>query len=78
VLFEAGKCIRCGLCVEITRSAGEELGLTFVNRGFDVRVAVPLGGTLEQGLRISAQRCVEACPTGALVFPDQEERKVCE
>jgi ferredoxin len=78
VLFESGKCIRCGLCVEITRSAGEELGLTFVNRGFDVRVAVPLGGTLEQGLRISAQRCVEACPTGALTFPDQEERKQCE
>jgi ferredoxin len=78
VLFESGKCIRCGLCVEITRSAGEELGLTFVNRGFDMRVAVPLGGTLEQGLRISAQRCVEACPTGALAFPDQEERELCE
>ena len=78
VLFEPGKCIRCGLCVEITRSAGEELGLTFVNRGFNVRVAVPLGGTLEQGLRSSARRCVEACPTGALAFPDQEERESCE
>ncbi len=78
VLFEPGKCIRCGLCIEITRSAGEELGLTFVGRGFNVRVAVPLGGTLEQGLRIAARRCVEACPTGALTFPDQEERDLCE
>ena len=78
VLFEPGKCIRCGLCVEITRNAGEELGLTFVGRGFNVRVAVPLGGTLEQGLRTSARHCVEACPTGALTFPDQEERDICE
>jgi len=78
VLFEPGKCIRCGLCVEITRNAGEKLGLTFVGRGFNVRVAVPLGGTLEEGLRISARRCVEACPTGALAFPDQEERELCE
>lgn len=78
VLFEPGKCIRCGLCIEITRSAGEELGLTFVGRGFNVRVAVPLGGTLEKGLQISARRCVEACPTGALAFPDQEERELCE
>lgn len=78
VLFEPGKCIRCGLCVEITRNAGEELGLTFVGRGFNIRVAVPLGGTLEEGLRISALRCVEACPTGALAFPDQEEREGCE
>jgi ferredoxin len=78
VLFEPGKCIRCGLCIEITRRDGEELGLTFVDRGFNVRVAVPLGGTLEQGLGRSAQRCIEVCPTGALAFPDQEERDPCE
>ena len=78
VLFESGKCIRCGLCIEITRRDGEQLGLTFVGRGFNVRVAVPLGGTLEQGLGRSARRCVETCPTGALAFPDQEERDPCE
>ncbi|MDF7822523.1 2Fe-2S iron-sulfur cluster-binding protein [Pontiellaceae bacterium B12227] len=74
VLFEPGKCIKCGLCVKITKEAGEELGLTFVGRGFNTRIAVPLGRKLEEGLRSAAKACVEHCPTGALAFSDSEER----
>jgi ferredoxin len=66
IVFESGKCIKCGLCVEIAGKAGEELGLTFVGRGFDVRVEVPLGETLDRGLVEAADKCVEACPTAAL------------
>ena len=76
VFYEAGKCIKCGLCVEITREAGEELGLTFVGRGIDVRVSVPFDGMIEEGLKLTARQCVEACPTGALAFRDWEERDV--
>ena len=43
ILFEPGKCIDCGLCVQITAAGGEALGLTYIGRGFDVRVGVPLG-----------------------------------
>jgi ferredoxin len=68
VVYEPGKCIACGLCVQITREAGEELGLTFVGRGFRVRVAVPFDGTLDAGLRRVAAECVRACPTGALAM----------
>ena len=71
VVYEPGKCINCGLCVQITAEAGEELGLTFVGRGFDVRVAVPFGRTLAEGLRASAAKCVEACPTGAIAFTNR-------
>ncbi len=70
VIYEPGKCIDCGICVQIAREAGEGLGLTFVGRGFDVRVAVPFEGTLAEGLREAAERCVAACPTGALAFKD--------
>jgi ferredoxin len=74
VVYESGKCIRCGLCVEITRAAGEELGLTFVGRGFNIQISVPFNGPLESALKNCAQACVEACPTGALAFGNREER----
>jgi len=44
------------------------LGLTFVGRGFDVRVGVPFHETMEQALGPLAAKCVAACPTGALYF----------
>ncbi len=74
VLYEPGKCIGCGLCVQTARRAGEEVGLAFVGRGFDVRVAVPFDRSLSEGLAVAAAECVEACPTGALAFRDDSER----
>ncbi|VGO21747.1 2Fe-2S iron-sulfur cluster-binding protein [Pontiella sulfatireligans] len=74
VVFEPGKCIKCGLCVKITKRAGEELGVTFVGRGYNTRVAVPFEEALQDGLREAATECVEACPTGALAFRNVEER----
>ncbi|MBN1419931.1 MAG: (2Fe-2S)-binding protein, partial [Planctomycetes bacterium] len=46
VLFEPGKCIDCGICVRIAEAAREPLGLTFVGRGFDVRVGIPFDASL--------------------------------
>jgi NADH dehydrogenase/NADH:ubiquinone oxidoreductase subunit G len=66
VVFEPGKCVKCGLCVRITKRAGEELGLAFTGRGFNTQVTVPFGESLQNGLRIAAAECVAACPTGAL------------
>jgi len=68
VIYEAGKCIDCGLCIQTAARAGEKLGLTFVGRGFDVRVAVPFDRSIAEALKNSAQQCVNACPTGALAF----------
>jgi ferredoxin len=68
IIYEAGKCIDCGLCVQTAARAGEELGLTFVGRGFDVRVAVPFERSIAEALKHSTQQCVNACPTGALAF----------
>jgi len=68
VIFEPGKCILCGICVQLTELAQEPLGLTFIGRGFDVRIAAPFNHRLEEGLKKVAEECVRYCPTGALVF----------
>ncbi len=50
MIYEPGKCIDCGLCIQIAAAAGEPLGLTYIGRGFDVRVGVPLGHSLAEAL----------------------------
>ncbi len=73
IIYEPGKCISCGICIQIASAFKEKLGLTFIGRGFDVRVAVPFDASLAQGLQIAAAQCVQACPTGALAFKEHRE-----
>ncbi|MDW8308961.1 MAG: FAD-dependent oxidoreductase, partial [Verrucomicrobiales bacterium] len=73
VLFEPGKCILCGICVKLTEQAREPLGLTFIGRGFDVRVGVPFNEAIERGLQKVAAECVLHCPTGALAFVNERD-----
>jgi NADPH-dependent glutamate synthase beta subunit-like oxidoreductase/ferredoxin len=66
VVYEPEKCIRCGLCVEIAQREGEKTGLTYVGRGFDVRISIPFSQTMKEALERAARACIEACPTGAM------------
>ncbi len=77
IVYEPGKCIGCDACVRLAAAAGEEIGLAMVGRGFDVTVAVPFGKPLSEGLRLTAQRCAAACPTGALALRTARACEAC-
>jgi formate dehydrogenase major subunit len=68
IIFEPGKCIICGACVQVAAQAGEELGLSFIGRGFQVSVAAPFDRPMAEALRKSARRAAEVCPTGAIML----------
>jgi len=76
VIFEPGKCILCGICVKLTELAREPLGLTFIGRGFDVRIGAPLNRTIQDGLQKVATECIRHCPTGALEWEESKRRPV--
>ena len=74
IVYEPSKCIKCGICVRLTRQHQEEFGFTFVGRGFDVKVGVPFSESIQKGLEKTAAIVAKACPTGALAMFNQEEQ----
>lgn len=73
LVYEPGKCIKCGLCVQIAERERDALGLTFIGRGFNVRVGAPLDASLTEALDETARACAEACPTGALTLREKPQ-----
>lgn len=68
VIYEPAKCIKCGICVQITAEYSEDYGFTFIGRGFDVVIGVPFNKSVKVGLEKVAVEAAEACPTGALTI----------
>ncbi len=68
IVYEPGKCIKCGICVRLTAKEKERFGFTFIGRGFDVEVGIPFGKDMEKALETTAHKVAEACPTGALAL----------
>ncbi len=75
VIYEPSKCIKCGICVTITEEYREDLGLTFIGRGFEVVVGIPFNETLDRGLHKASTKAALACPTGALSMKSDEVKK---
>ncbi len=72
VVFEPGKCIKCGICVRLTEKYGEKYGLTYIGRGFDIVIGVPFNETLDAALKETSELVVRKCPTGALSLRERK------
>lgn len=66
IIYEPEKCIKCGICVRLTEKHQEKFGFTYISRGFNVEVGVPFNESLDEGLKLVAEKVADACPTGAL------------
>ncbi len=66
LIYEPGKCIKCGICVQISANFNPDKALTFSCRGYDTRVVAPLGMDLGELPAELAADLAESCPTGAL------------
>lgn len=69
--YEPQKCIRCGLCVEISSSDPSSAGMAFFGRGYDVEVVPALNSAFNYALKDIAMKCADACPTGALSLKER-------
>lgn len=67
VVLELGKCILCGVCVQLAEEAADAAGLTFLGRSMEMHIGPSPGVTLDEALGGAAQACADACPTGAIV-----------
>lgn len=66
LIFEHGKCIKCGLCVRVCEDSKEEPALCFINRGFISVISEPLTEEFSNTLITQTDKCISVCPTGAL------------
>jgi len=66
IVYEPEKCIKCNLCVEISAKEKDTLGFTSIRRGFDVEISMPFNSSIKEILNRTAEKCANACPTGAI------------
>lgn len=72
IIFEPGKCVKCGRCIAICAKFAEKHGPAFIHRGYDTEIAFPPGVSPQKGLGKAVDACVDACPTGAIASGKRE------
>lgn len=75
IIMDAGKCIKCGICVKVCKDVVNESLLGFKNRGYSTRIETLFNRPLPHKVCQDCGECLEACPVGALDWKDKERNQ---
>ncbi|MGH9324907.1 MAG: 2Fe-2S iron-sulfur cluster-binding protein, partial [Vicinamibacteria bacterium] len=71
-----GRCILCYKCVEACGvDAQNTFAIAVAGRGFDARISTELDRRLDDSACVYCGNCIGVCPTGALMFKSEHDRR---
>lgn len=71
IVLEYQKCIKCGRCIQVCQDRQNVWALSFLERGFNTRMAAAGDITLAESPCVKCGQCSAHCPTGAIVEHDE-------
>lgn len=73
IVLDPRKCINCGRCVHVCQDLQDVWALSFLDRGFDIRISPAGEVPLASSPCVRCGQCAAHCPTGAIVEYDEVE-----
>ncbi len=70
IVLDPRKCINCGRCVDVCQNVQDVWALTFLQRGFNTRMAPAGDISLSDSPCVRCGQCAAHCPTGAIFEKD--------
>ena len=71
IVLDPRKCVSCGRCIQVCQQDQDVWALSFLNRGFDTRIAAAGDIPLADSPCVRCGQCSAHCPTGAIVEYDE-------
>jgi len=71
IALDPRKCITCGRCIQVCQQIQNVWALSFLERGFDTRIAAAGDIQLGDSPCVRCGQCSAHCPTGAIVELDE-------
>ena len=73
VVLDPRKCITCGRCIQVCQQIQNVWALSFLQRGFETRIAPAGDISLADSPCVRCGQCSAHCPTGAIVEYDNSQ-----
>ncbi len=71
IVLDPRKCVTCGRCIQVCQEMQNVWALSFLERGFDTRIAAAGDIELAESPCVRCGQCSAHCPTGAITEYDE-------